>query len=50
MIATIKIVAAITGLVFYLLFNKDFCQDDPNCRRGFVQCAWAEIRVVLGLD
>jgi hypothetical protein len=50
MIATIKIVAAMTGLALYLAFNKGCCLDDPNCSRGFVRCAWAEIRGVLGLD
>jgi hypothetical protein len=50
MIASIKIVAAMTGLALYLVFNRGCCQDDPNCSRGLVQCAWAEIRGVLGLD
>lgn len=49
-IAIIKIVAAMTGLAFYLVFNKGCCPDDPNCGRGLVQCAWAEVRGVLGLD
>jgi hypothetical protein len=50
MIATIKIVAAMVGLALYLAFNKGCYLDDPNCSRGFVRCAWAEIRGVLGLD
>ncbi len=50
MIAAIKIVAAMTGLAFYLLFNKGCCSDNPACGRGLFQCAWTEIRDVLGLD
>jgi len=51
MIASIKIVAAMTGLALYMVFNKgSCCQDDTNCSRGLVQCAWAEIRGFLGLD
>jgi hypothetical protein len=50
MIATIKIVAAMTGLALYLAFNKGCCPDDPNYSRELVQCAWAEIRGILGLD
>jgi hypothetical protein len=50
MIATIKIVAAMTGLAFYLLFNKGCCPDDQNCGSGLVRCAWAEIRDILNLD
>jgi hypothetical protein len=50
MIASIKIVAAITGLTLYLLSNKGCCPDDQNCGNGFMRCAWAEIRGFLGLD
>ncbi len=50
MIATIKVLAAMTGLTLYLVFNKGRRLDDPNPGRGLVQSAWAEIRGVLGLD
>ncbi len=51
MIASIKIVAAMTGLALYMVFNKGGCrQDDPNSSSGPVQCAWTEIRGFLGLD
>ena len=50
MIAGIKIVAAMTGLALYYVFNRGCCQDEPSCGRGLVQCALAEIRGVLGLD
>jgi len=50
MIASIKIVAAMTGLTLYLVFNRGCCPEDQNCSRGPVKCAWAEIRGFLGLD
>lgn len=51
MIASIKIVAAMTGLALYLVFNKGgCCPEDQNCSGGLVQCAWTEIRGFLGLD
>lgn len=50
MIASIKIVAAMTGLSLYILLNRGCCLDDQNCRRSVVRCAWAEIRGFLGLD
>ena len=50
MLARIKLVAAMTGLAFYIVFNRGCCPEDQNCSRGLVQCAWAEIRSFLGLD
>ncbi len=50
MIASIKIVAAMTGLSLYLLLNRGCCPDDQNCSNGVLRCAWAEIRGFLGLD
>ena len=50
MIASIKIVAAMTGLALYLVFNRGCYLEDQNCSRGLMQCAWAEIRGFLGLD
>ena len=50
MIANIKIVAAMTGLALYIVFNRGCCQDDPNCSIGLIQCAWAEIKGFLNLD
>lgn len=50
MIASIKIVAAMTGLALYLVFNRGCCPENQDSSRGLVQCAWAEIRGVLGLD
>jgi hypothetical protein len=50
MIASVKIVAAMTGLALYLLFNGGCCPGDQNCGNGFVRCAWSEIRGFLGLD
>ena len=50
MFARIKLVAAMTGLAFYFVFNRGCCPEDQNCSRGLVQSAWAEIRGFLGLD
>ena len=50
MFARIKLVAAMTGLALYFLFNKGCCPENQDCSKGLAQCAWDEIRVFLGLD
>jgi hypothetical protein len=50
MLARIKLVAAMTGLAFYIVFNRGCYPEDQNRSTGLVQYAWAEIRGFFGLD